>query len=149
MFVGHSEAGKTTTTRMLMESGEDVEILCDDRNIVRRFEDGWRVYGSWSHGDIDQVSAASAPLKAVFFLEQAPENLLLRITDPTDNVKRLLACVIKPFTTLDWWDQTLTAIDALTGEVPCYRMRFTKSGQIVMILKHFLRGIPLDLSNNK
>ena len=149
LFVGHSEAGKTTTTRMLLESAGDVDILCDDRNIVRRFEDGWRVYGSWSHGDIADVSAASAPLMGIFFLEQAPENQLLPISDPAEKVKRLLACVIKPFVTFDWWDQTLTEINALAGGVPGYRMRFTKSGEIVMILKHILGGNVLDLSKNK
>ena len=39
-----------------------VEILCDDRNIVRRWEEGWRVHGTWSHGDVADVSSASAPL---------------------------------------------------------------------------------------
>ncbi len=32
-------------------SASDVEILCDDRNIVRRWPDGFRVHGTWSHGD--------------------------------------------------------------------------------------------------
>ncbi len=149
LFVGHSEAGKTTTTRMLMDSGEEMEILCDDRNIVRRLEDGWRVYGSWSHGDIAEVSAASAALKAIFFLEQAPEDQLILIHEAVDKIKRLLACVIKPYASVDWWEKTLTSVDELVGEVPCYRMRFTKNGEIVMILKHFLGGIPLDLSKNK
>jgi len=35
LFVGHSGAGKSTTTRLWMEQ-EDVEILSDDRIIVRR-----------------------------------------------------------------------------------------------------------------
>lgn len=149
LFVGHSEAGKTTTLRMLMDSDEKVEILCDDRNIVRRFEDGWRVYGSWNHGDITDVSASSSPLKAVFFLEQAPKEQLLLIPEAADRVKRLLACVIKPYTSVDWWEKTLSSIDQFVSEVPCYRMRFTKSGEIVMILKHTLEGVTLDLSKNK
>jgi hypothetical protein len=37
LFVGHSGAGKSTTTRLWTES-EDVEILSDDRIIVRRGE---------------------------------------------------------------------------------------------------------------
>jgi len=39
LFVGHSDAGKSTITRLLMDAGGagdiQVEILCDDRNIVR------------------------------------------------------------------------------------------------------------------
>ena len=37
LFVGHSGAGKSTTTRLWTER-EDVEILSDDRIIVRRDE---------------------------------------------------------------------------------------------------------------
>ncbi|MCX6690272.1 MAG: radical SAM protein, partial [Methanoregula sp.] len=44
LFVGHSEAGKSTTARLI---AAHAEILCDDRNIVRRFDDGWKVYGTW------------------------------------------------------------------------------------------------------
>jgi hypothetical protein len=40
LFVGHSGAGKSTTTRLWMER-EDVEVLSDDRIIVRR-DDGGR-----------------------------------------------------------------------------------------------------------
>ena len=43
-------------------------ILCDDRNIVRRWKNGWRVHGTWSHGDVAEVSPASAPLRAIMFL---------------------------------------------------------------------------------
>ena len=38
------------------------EVLCDDRNIVRRSPGGFRVYGTWSHGEVPIVSSASAPL---------------------------------------------------------------------------------------
>jgi len=40
-FVGHSEAGKSTTMSMLRERlGDRVEVLCDDRNIVRYWGSG-------------------------------------------------------------------------------------------------------------
>ena len=39
LFVGHSGAGKSTTTR-LWTAREDVEVLSDDRIIVRRDEEG-------------------------------------------------------------------------------------------------------------
>lgn len=149
LFVGHSEAGKTTITRLLMQSGEDVEILCDDRNIVRRFEGSWRVFGSWSHGDIDNVSAESAPLEAIFFLEQASEDQLLFISDTVERVKRLLACLIRPYASVDWWEKSLSSVEKLVGEVPCYRMQFTKNGEVVTRLERLIGGNALDLSKNK
>jgi MoaA/NifB/PqqE/SkfB family radical SAM enzyme len=142
LFVGHSSAGKSTTTKMLMDAAGNldfqslqVEILCDDRNIVRRWDDGWRVYGTWSHGDIPDVSPTSAPLRAICFIEQAEENTLTPLTDRKEIMRRLLACVIKPLVTTDWWDKTLTILEQLAHEAPCYVMRFDKSGKIVVELQ--------------
>ena len=137
LFVGHSEAGKSTTTQMLLDANQkeasdlDAEILCDDRNIIRREPEGWQVYGSWSHGDIPNVSANTAPLHAICFLEQAQENRLIPLTNRQEALPRLLACVIKPFVTRDWWHQTLDVVEKLSTDVACYRMRFDKSGEIV------------------
>ena len=88
IFVGHSEAGKSTTVKMLREfaglpenSATTVEVLGDDRNIVRRWERGWRLYGTWSHGEVPEVSPSAAPLGAVLFLNQAPSNEIVPLTD--------------------------------------------------------------------
>ena len=140
LFVGHSEAGKSTITQMLLDAEEsikrisgdyDLVILCDDRNIVRKKLDGWRVYGSWSHGDIPNISAESAPLQAICFLEQASTNKLIPLNKNSDIYHRLLACLIKPFVTADWWDKTLRLVENFGAEVPCYRMQFDKSGAIL------------------
>lgn len=143
LFVGHSEAGKSTITRLLMahlgvianeakqSPAGSGEILCDDRNIVRRARGGWRVYGTWHHGDVPVVSPASAPLRAICFIEKADENSLTPLTDRKEIVRRLLACAIKPFVTADWWQKTLSLIENMAREVPCYVMRFDKSGEIV------------------
>jgi hypothetical protein len=135
LFVGHSEAGKSTTTRLLMEAGAagdmQVEILCDDRNIVRRGEDGWRVFGTWSHGDVPVVSARDASLRAICFLEKGNENTLKPLTDRREITRRLLACVIRPFVTSDWWEKTLALVEQMSGEILYYGMRFDRSGEIV------------------
>lgn len=133
LFVGHSEAGKSTTARMIMPHAE---ILCDDRNIVRRNDDGWTVYGTWCHGDVPDVSSRSAPLHAILFIEKSDVNRIIQINDRREIVRRLLACVIRPFVTADWWEKTLTLVEQMAREVPCYRMQFDKSGAIVAELKH-------------
>lgn len=132
LFVGHSSAGKSTTTLMLKEH---VQVLCDDRNIVRRRPDGFRVYGTWSHGDVPEISPDSAPLKAILFIEQSQRNEILTLTSKAEAVKRLIACLIKPLETSDWWDRELALIAEIAGQVPCYRMLFDKSGAIVEKIK--------------
>jgi hypothetical protein len=142
LFVGHSEAGKSTTVRLMQDRAE---ILCDDRNIVRREGGGkgegkdggdvepghFRVYGSWSHGEVPLVSASSAPLRAILFIKQSADNRLVPLTDRGEVLKRLLACVIRPLETAAWWQKTFSVVEALAREVPCYIMEFDKSGRIV------------------
>lgn len=136
LFVGHSEAGKTTTVNMLQDRAE---ILCDDRNIVRQIGNQFHVYGTWSHGESPLVSAASAPLGAILFLSKSSDNCLAPLTSRNEIVRRLLACVIRPFATPDWWTKTLDVIEGLAQHVPCYEMRFDMSGEVVTLL-HELGG---------
>ncbi|MCJ7546622.1 MAG: radical SAM protein [Deltaproteobacteria bacterium] len=132
LFVGHSGAGKSTMVKMLRD---EAEILCDDRIIIRRWPDGYRIHGTWSHGEVPEVSAGSALLRAVLFLEKATENLLIPLDDRKERTRRLLACVIRPFTTVDWWEKTLTVVEQIAGEVPCYLLRFDTSAAVVDVLK--------------
>ncbi len=141
LFVGHAEAGKSTTVMMLMESckasktiSASVEILCDDRNIVRRWHDGWRVHGTWSHGDVPDVSPAAAPLRAVLFLQQALNNELVPMADRKEIWCRLFAAAIKPMVTAAWWSKEMDVLDQIVKDVPCFMMRFDKSGDIVQAL---------------
>jgi len=132
LFVGHSEAGKSTMAAMLKGKAE---ILCDDRIIVRRQADDFKIYGTWSHGDVPDVSADSAALKAIMFLEKSDENRIIPIEDKKEITKRLLSCLIKPFVTVDWWEKTLIVIDSLAAKVPCYVLRFDKTGEIVNVVR--------------
>jgi hypothetical protein len=127
LFVGHSSAGKSTITRMF--SGR-AEILCDDRNIIRRRPDGYKVYGSWSHGDIPDVSPGGAPLEAIFFLNQAKENRLVPMDNRWKITRKLLECLIRPFVTADWWEKSLNLVEAIGREVPCFELYFDRSGKI-------------------
>ena len=132
VFVGRSGAGKSTVIKMLQERAE---VLCDDRVIVRRWPEGFRVHGTWSHGEIPTVSSASAPLHAILVLEKSKTNRLVRIHDPIERTRALLDFVVRPLVTPDWWQKILGLATELTREVPIYRMQFDKSGQIVPALE--------------
>jgi MoaA/NifB/PqqE/SkfB family radical SAM enzyme len=132
VFVGHSDAGKSTMATMLMGKAE---ILCDDRIIVRERPEGFRIYGTWSHGDVAEVSANSAPLKAILFLEQAKHNRLVPIEDKRQRFKKVVPYLIKPLETRDWWDRMLYLIQRIANEVPCYSLHFDKSGRVIDLLK--------------
>jgi hypothetical protein len=120
------------------------EILCDDRNIVRRWPEGFRVHGSWSHGEVPLVSAASAPLSAILFLKKSSQNRITPITKRIDIIQRLMACIIKPFVTADWWQKMITLLEEIAGAVPCYEMEFDKTGGIVPEIEGLLQSRPDD-----
>lgn len=128
LFMGHSGAGKSTTVKMLLN---EAEILCDDRMIVRKTAEGFRIHGTWSHGEVPNVSPNSAPLKAVFLLEQAQENSIVPLTDRREILRRLIPCLIKPLTTREWWGEMLDLLNDMSKAVPFYIMYFDKSGRIV------------------
>ena len=127
LFVGHSGAGKSTLLKLLWDEGE---ILCDDRIIVRRWPDGFRVHGTWSHGEIPVVSNTAAPLRALLLLEQAPVNRLIPIKERGQVVRTLPFFVIKPLVTVGWWEQTLDLVGNIAKEVPIYRLQFQESAQV-------------------
>ncbi|TWI68188.1 hypothetical protein LZ24_02562 [Desulfobotulus alkaliphilus] len=129
LFAGHSGAGKSTIATLLQDKAE---ILCDDRMIIRkkRSDDRYHIYGNWSHGTLPIVSPASAPLKALFFLEQSPDNAILPLDSRMDAIQRFLAVLIKPMVTRDWWEKMLDLAEDIVDSVPCYRLKFDKSGDI-------------------
>jgi radical SAM protein with 4Fe4S-binding SPASM domain len=138
LFVGHSEAGKSTMVKILKGRSE---ILCDDRNIIRKWPEGYRVHGTWSHGEVPLVSPASAPLKAVFFLHKSQKNEILPVTNKADAVRDILGCLIKPLRTEEWWKTMFGFVEQLVGDVPCYNLYFDKTGHIMDLLREcFLSG---------
>lgn len=137
LFVGHSSVGKSTTTVMLKGQAE---ILCDDRMIVRRWDDGFKIHGTWSHGDVPDVSPNASPLKAILFLNKSADNRLEPLHKKEAILHRLLGCLIKPLGTRDWWEKSLEVVQQIVREVPCYEMHFDESGKIVSFLKDLARN---------
>ncbi len=137
LFAGHSGAGKSTMVTVMRGAGE---ILCDDRIVVRRWPGGFRIHGTWSHGDVPDVSAGSAPLRAILFLEQAKENRLVPLPDARERLERVLPLLVKPLVSADWWEQMLAVIAKLVAEVPAYRLRFDRSGKIGPLVTKLLAG---------
>ncbi|MGA2781894.1 MAG: radical SAM protein [Smithella sp.] len=155
VFVGHSEAGKSTTIELLKAANREgklsAEILCDDRNILRYWPDKttgqkptsarvkggkrngngrWLVHGTWSHGTTADVSPSSAPLCAILFLKQDRKNKIEPLTDRKKIWHNLLATLIRPMVTAEWWQKELDILERIVHEIPCYTMHFDKSGAI-------------------
>jgi hypothetical protein len=127
LFAGHSGAGKSTIATMLQSKGE---ILCDDRMILKKWKDGFKIYGNWSHGTLPIVSASSAFLKAIFFLNQSETNIIKPVNTKMDKMKTLISCMVKPLNTDKWWDDSLNLIEEIAETIPCYNLFFNKTSRI-------------------
>ncbi|MBN1479894.1 radical SAM protein [candidate division KSB1 bacterium] len=134
IFIGHSEAGKSTMVKLMQEQAE---ILNDERIIVRRWPDGFKIHGTWSHGEIPIVSPNSAPLGGLFFLNKATENSA-RPVDKAEAVKRMIACLIKSHETKEWWEAELDLLERIADEVPTAVLNFDKSGQVRTVLDMYV-----------
>jgi len=146
LFVGHSGAGKSTTTR-LWTSREEVEVLSDDRIIVRPDQprDGhsdlsahgpMRMYGTPWHGEAMFASPNSAPLTRIFILEHGYGNVITRLT-PSQAVGELFARAFVPFHRHEYVESALSFLEQLANSVPCYRYSFEPDERAVEKIQHF------------
>lgn len=135
LFIGHSGAGKSTIATLMKDDGE---ILCDDRIIVRRWPEGFRLYGTWSHGDVLDVSPSEAPLRAICFLNQSQQNRLVPISNRKERICRLTLHLVRALEAGDWWQKALDVVESLADAVPVYELQFNKSDEVRAVLRTLL-----------
>ncbi len=123
IFAGPGGAGKTTTGR-LWGALPDVIGLSDDRVIVRRRADGFYAFGTPWPGEGHLSSAASAPLKGLFLLRQAPYNRLTPLS-PLQAISRLMRAALMPLWDAAAMQFTLALFEDLARTVPVYELAFT------------------------
>lgn len=86
IFTAPSGTGKSTHAALWKQHfGDSVEIINDDKPLVREDADGFTIYGTPWRGKHGRGTNTSAPIGAVFFLAQAPENSV----EPVDSITAL------------------------------------------------------------
>jgi hypothetical protein len=139
LFVGHSGAGKSTTAR-LWTSLHKVEILSDDRIIVRESparelqpgDDPRQIfmYGTPWHGEGCFALPQRAPLGRIFVLEHGHGNVLTRLSR-SQMVAELFARSFVPFHRHEYVDSALSFLEQVADSVPCYRYSFEPDARAV------------------
>ncbi len=122
LFIGHSGAGKSTTSR-LWAARDSVEILSDDRIILRELERQVFMYGTPWHGEAAFALPKRAPLQRILVLEHGRGNVLTRLTR-SQMVGELFARSFVPFHRHEYVDSALSFLERVADTVPCYRYAF-------------------------
>src|SRR3954453_12910065 len=134
LFLGNSGDGKTTTARLWQRHAPDVELVSDDRVILRPHDGAWWMYGSPWHGDAEICSTSRAPLRRIFALEQAPANAVVPFS-PAQGAARILACAFPPFHDTQGMQTAVGIAAGLAMAVPVARFRFVNDASAVAYVR--------------
>jgi len=135
LFVGHSGAGKSTTAR-LWTAQQGVQILSDDRIIVREHSRQMFMYGTPWHGEAAYASPASAPLSGIFVLEHGLGNAITHLSR-SQAVSELFARSFVPFHRHEYVSSALDVLQRVAETVPCYRYAFEPDQRAVERILNF------------
>ena len=136
VFVGHSEAGKSTQVGLWSQE-PGVIAMNDDRIAVRVEAGGPMCYGTPWGGTADIARNHAAPLKALIVLEQAPENAIQPLA-PAVAASLLTARAFLPS-----WDQSLMMramanLNTILARVPVYRLRCRPESAVIPLVRSVL-----------
>ncbi len=123
-FVGPSGAGKTTVVRWCRERG--AVVLNDERILIWRDAQGFRVGGTPWHGELPEVSSSTAPLGRVFLLAHGETNRFSRWR-PARAVAQVVPEAFLPIWSPEAMAGLLHVSERLVREVPTGELRFVNS----------------------
>jgi len=148
LFVGHSGAGKSTTTR-LWKRHAPVEVLSDDRIIVRRaLTDASKgvgqecpihtffMHGTPWHGEAAFASPGRSSVRRIFLLEHGAGNRIEPLSRSAA-VGELLARSFTPFYQPRFVDPVLALLEEMAESLPCYRFQFVPDHSAVERILEF------------
>ncbi|MEO8035777.1 MAG: hypothetical protein ABI837_15175, partial [Acidobacteriota bacterium] len=139
LFAGNSGGGKTTTARLWQH--EDVDIVSDDRVVLRKEEGEWWMYGTPWHGEAEICSPSRARLSRIFLLDKSTVNSERSLASGAA-VARLLSCAFPPFHDAGGVESVLGILADLVAAVPASELSFVKDATAIA----FVRGLVAEKS---
>jgi hypothetical protein len=133
LFVGQSEAGKTTMAR-IWQNEPGIVVLSDDRIVVRRLEGAYWMYGTPWHGDAALASPIRAPLSGLYFLEKGERNGFMRLGS-AQALQRLFACSFPPFFSAEGIGSVLAFMGEIVRVVPCFELTFVPNREVTELIR--------------
>jgi hypothetical protein len=137
LFVGHSEAGKTTSAR-LWQRQSDVELLSDDRIIVRQVNGKFWMYGTPWHGEEEISSPRKVELTHIFFLRHGERNEIAPLAR-AEAAAQLFSRSFPTFYNASGLGFTLEFLDRLTANVACAELSFVPDEKVIDFVREHAR----------
>jgi hypothetical protein len=122
LFVGESGAGKSTIARM-WDQQNPAEVLSDDRTILRKKGNDFRMYGTPWHGEAKFGAPNGVKLEKIFFLHHGQDNTIQKI-NKAGSVQHLLTCSFPPFWDSKAMEFIMDFFSELADGVACYDFFF-------------------------
>ena len=124
LLAGKSGAGKSTISRNMLQCA-GVELLSDDRMILRKTEAGFVTDGTPWAGEADIARNRTVPLGGVLFIHQGHENRV----EPLAAAQALE--LLLPLVSIPWYDRPLLdsyldVCNEVIQSVPCFRLTCTQ-----------------------
>jgi hypothetical protein len=126
VFPGASGAGKSTLARKAPDTDD---VLSDELCVLRRADDGWRVYGTPFWGDFARggISMRGWPLRTLAFLAQAPrDQVTMTPLVSSEATLRLLGCFLSFAPDRETAARNLALAVQLCGEVRSVEASLTR-----------------------
>jgi len=133
LFLGHSGAGKSTTARLWLNQ-PGIQILSDDRIILRAHGEKIFMYGTPWHGDAGISSPDCAAVTNIYFLEQHPHNEILPLA-PGVAAAELFARSFVPRHCAQGLNFSLGFMERVTRQIPCHIFRFVPQQSAVEAIR--------------
>lgn len=130
VFSGPSGAGKSTLLKLFSARVDQRSLLNDDRIAVRKCGSQWKIFGTPWHGEFPVVSAASAPLKAIYFIKHSTKNYL-RPLSGAQTFQTLFQHSLIPYWDEPGLKEILNSFELLTQEIPAYELGVVPDRHII------------------
>lgn len=135
LFLGHSGAGKSTTTR-LWNQQHSMTVLSDDRIILREHAGQVWMHGTPWHGEAAFAAPEKAPIRRLFILDHAGENKITRLTG-SRAAGEIMARSFLPFYDAAALENTMSFLQEIVATIPCYRLEFRPDSSAVEVVRRF------------
>jgi hypothetical protein len=142
LFSGVSGAGKTTMTRL---APADVTLLTDEISYLRPRADGYAAFGTPFAGELARAGEnCSAPVRALFFLEQGPANRIDELSQ-SEGVRRLMRNILFFAEDRALVEKLLATACDFVAKVPIRRLTFYPDARVWNEVRNFARTFDCEL----